>query len=117
MDENDTQQFFDYLDKLSQPIVDEKKLQKLFDAWCVNGGISGYFAMLFDKPIPESFNNRDGVRETLGLRNILTCQSHCDLLQNTALLIERYQLKEAEELLPLIRDARSPEWVKLPEIR
>ena len=117
MDENDTQQFFDYLDKLSQPIVDEKKLQKLFDAWCVNGGISGYFAMLFDKTMPESFNNRDGVRETLGLRNILTCQSHCDLLQNTALLIERYQLKEAEELLPLIRDARSPEWVKLPEIR
>ena len=117
MDKSDTKAFFDYLDQLSAPIADEEKLQELFNAWCVCGGVNSYFVQMFDQPMPKSLYVREGVTPNLGLRNLLTCQSHHDLLRNTALLMERYQLKDSEELIPVITAARSPEWVKLPEIR
>ena len=117
LDEADTKSFFVYLDQLSEPIADEEKLQKLFNAWCARGGLNGYLGSLFNRPVPESLYNRDGVKPNLGLRNLMTCQSHHDLLKNSLLLMERYQLKDAEALIPLIKEAQSPEWVKVPEIR
>ena len=65
--------------------------------------------------LPESLHVREGVKRNLGLRNLFSCQSHHDLLRNTLLLMERYQLKDAEELIPVINAAQSPEWVKMPE--
>ncbi len=115
MDEADTEEFFNYLDQLSEAIADEHKLQKLFDSWSVYGGINGYFTCLFNQPMPNSFDDPDEVKPLLALRNLLTCQSHHDLLRNTALLMERGQLKNAGELHPLIESARHPQWVKIPE--
>lgn len=115
MDEKDTEAFFDYLDDLSAPIADEAQLQKLFNAWCARGGVKGYLGQLFNRVLPESLHVREGVKRNLGLRNLFSCQSHHDLLRNTLLLMERYQLKDAEELIPVINAAQSPEWVKMPE--
>jgi poly-gamma-glutamate synthesis protein (capsule biosynthesis protein) len=113
MDDGDTEKFFAYLDELSAPINDDVRLQKLFDAWCAKGGLAGYFGQLFNRALPESFQERAGVKKNLGLRNIFTCQSHSDLLRNTLLLMERYQLEDAKELIPLIDAAQFPEWVKI----
>jgi poly-gamma-glutamate synthesis protein (capsule biosynthesis protein) len=115
LDEADTEKFFAYLDELTAPIADEARLQKLFDAWCTRSGINGYFGQLFNRAIPESFQLREGVKKNLGLRNLFTCQSHHDLLRNTLLLMERYQLEEAKELIPLINAAQNPPWVKIAE--
>ena len=115
LDEADTEKFFAYLDELIAPIDDEARLQKLFDAWCTRSGINGYFGQLFNRAIPESFQLREGVKKNLGLRNLFTCQSHSDLLRNTLLLMERYQLEEAEELIPMIDAAQNPSWVKIAE--
>lgn len=113
MDDGDTEKFFSYLDGLSAPIADESALQKLFDAWCAAGGINGYFGTLFNRPIPDTFENYGGKKANLGLRNLFTCQSHHDLLRNTLLLMERGQLKNAAELIPAIRAAQAPEWVNI----
>ena len=113
MDDADTEKFFAYLDELSEPINDEARLQKLFDAWCAKGGLDSYFGRLFNRALPESFQTREGVKKNLGLRNMFTCHSHSDLLRNTLLLMERYQLEEARELIPLIDAAQFPEWVKI----
>lgn len=113
LDEEDTRKFFAYLDELTSPISDENRLQKLFDAWCVRNGTNGYFGTLFNRELPESFQNRDSVIKNLDLRNLLTCQSHHDLLRNTLLLIERYSLEDAAELIPLINAVRTPEWIKI----
>ena len=113
MDDAETEKFFAYLDELAAPINDDARLQKLFDAWCAKGVIKGYFGNLFNRPIPESFNERDGVKRNLDLRNLFTCQSHCDLLCNTLLLMERYQLEEAKELIPFIDAAQFPQWAKI----
>ena len=115
LDEAQTEKFFAYLDELTSPIADEARLQKLFDAWCARSGLNGYFGQLFNRVIPESFQVREGVKKNLGLRNLFTCQSHHDLLRNTLLLMERYQLEEAKELIPLINAAQNPEWVKIAE--
>ena len=117
MDEEDTESFFNYLDQLSEPLADEEKLQKLFDAWCVRGGINVYFSQIFNLPVPKAFDVKEEVKPYLDLRNIMTCQSHQDLLRNTILLMERCQFKKSEELLPAIKAAQAPEWIKLPEIR
>ena len=117
MNEADTEAFFNYLDQLSAPIADEEKLQKLFNSWCAKGGVKGYFGSLFNRELPESFFVREGVKPNLGLRNLLTCQSHHDLLRNCLLMMERYQLEHALDMVPEILAAQSPEWIKLPEIR
>ena len=113
LDDEETAKFFEYLDVLTEPIQDEAQLQKLFDAWCAKGGLDSYFGRLFNRQLPESFQIREGVKKNLGLRNMFTCQSHNDLLRNTLLLMERYQLEEAKELIPVIDAAQFPEWVKI----
>ena len=113
LNDEETEKFFEYLDVLTEPIRDEAQLQTLFDAWCAKGGLDSYFGRLFNRQLPESFQIREGVKKNLGLRNMFTCQSHNDLLRNTLLLMERYQLEEAKELIPVIDAAQSPPWVKI----
>ena len=110
LDEAETVQFFEYLDKISAPIADEEGLKKLFDAWCAS---SSYFSLLFDRKKPEDFNDPRQVASVLSVRNILTCQSHHDLVRNCAILMEHYQLAEAGKVRNVIEEAQHPPFVKL----
>ncbi len=109
-DEEEAKAFFAYLDKLCAPIGDEKALKKLFNAWCSR---SGYFDALFNRKKPEPIDEREQVAATLGLRNVLTCQTHHDLLRNDLLLMERYQFTAAQQDFGPVDEARHPEFVKL----
>ena len=109
-DEKESAAFFAYLDKLSAPIADEKELQKIFNAWCCS---SGYLSALFDREKPEEFDTRENVTACLGLRNLMTCQAHHDLLRTALLQIERYQMSAAKEDLHIIKEAQNPDFVKL----
>ena len=109
-DEAEAARFFDYLDRISAPIADEKELQKLFDAWSAS---SGYFSLAFDRKKPESFDDPQAVAAALVSRNLFTCQSHNDLVRNSMLLMERYQLTEAQKSLDVITAAQKPDFVKL----
>ena len=115
LDEDDTGKFFTYLDELTSPISDEFRLQKLFDAWCVRNGTKGYFGTLFNRELPKSFQDRNSVMKNLDLRNLLTCQSHHDLLRNTLLLMERYAMEDVAKLIPFINTIRNPEWIKIDQ--
>ena len=109
-DEQESAEFFAYLDKLCAPIADEKELQKIFNAWCSS---SGYVSALFDRQKPENFDTRENVASCLGLRNLMTCQAHHDLLRTAMLLVERYQMSSAKEDLHIIKEAQTPSFVKL----
>lgn len=109
-DEQESAEFFAYLDKLCAPIADEKELQKIFNAWCSS---SGYVSALFDRQKPENFDTRENVASCLGLRNLMTCQAHHDLLRTAMLLVERYQMSSAGEDLHIIKEAQTPSFVKL----
>ena len=109
-DEQESAEFFAYLDKLCAPIADEKELQKIFNAWCSS---SGYVSALFDRQKPENFDTRENVASCLGLRNLMTCQAHHDLLRTAMLLVERYQMSSAREDLHIIKEAQTPSFVKL----
>ncbi|MBE6384922.1 MAG: CapA family protein [Lentisphaerae bacterium] len=110
MNEEESAAFFAYIDTLNAPIADEKELQKIFDAWSSK---SGYFNGFFNREKPESFDVRESVKANLGLRNLMTCASHYDLLRNDLLLMERYELSRAQENFHIIEKAQHPEFVKL----
>ena len=112
LDEAETETFFAYLDGLCAPVADEKELQKIFDAWCAQDGFAGYAGGLFGVPKPESADRRESVQKLLGLRNLLTCQAHHDLLRNTMLLLEQYRFAADMEKVALIKAAQTPEWVR-----
>ena len=111
-DEEESEKFFAYLDGLCAPIADDVELQKIFDAWCAKDGFGGYVGALFDRPKPESADQRENVKKLLALRNLLTCQSHHDLLRNSMKLVEDYKFSGAVEKVPLIKAAQTPEWAK-----
>lgn len=109
MDEEQSQAFFAYLDGLCAPIADKEALQKIFNSWSAN---SSYFSSVFGRQKPD-FGKREEVAGSLGLRNLMTCQSHYDILRNDLLLMEQYQLTEAQKGMELIEKAQRPEFVKL----
>jgi poly-gamma-glutamate synthesis protein (capsule biosynthesis protein) len=110
LNDEETEQFFEYIDFLNAPIADDSELQKIFDAWCSR---SGYFGALFNRVKPENFDVRENVAAHLGLRNLMTCAAHHDLLRNTLLLMERYELTKAKENFSIIEKAQNPAFVKL----
>ena len=110
MNEEESAAFFAYIDTLNAPIADEKELQKIFNAWSSK---SGYFNAFFNREKPESFDVPESVKANLGLRNLMTCASHHDLLRNNLLLMERYELSRAQENFHIIEKAQHPEFVKL----
>ena len=53
------------------------------------------------------------VAAALPMRNLLTCQTHHDLLRNDLLMMERYQFTAAQEDFQIVDEARHPAFVKL----
>lgn len=109
LDEAESEKFFSYLDGLCAPLSNEKELQEIFDSWCAQ---SGFLNTFFGRVKPEDLDCREDVKNLLGLRNILTCQSHYDLVRNTMLLIEQYKFTSAGGKNQLIKSAQTPEWAK-----
>lgn len=90
----DEDKFFEYLNKISSPIHDADLLEKYFDGWCYARGLNGYFRTIQKGLEPLTGENRNSY---LPVRNIFTCESHNNLINNTLRIIEEHREKDAEK--------------------
>ena len=109
MNEEDTDRFFAYMDGLCAPIADDTLLQKYFDAWCVKDGLKGYLGILRAMPEGSDFTDIQG---WMGVRNVLSCEAHHDLLRNCMYLVEQGRTEQAAEAVEEILRYQNPDWVK-----
>ena len=114
LDEAEAGKFFAYLEELNAPLDDPAEMRKLFDGWCVIGGIRGYLKTLQRAPQSNAFEGAENIQPWLGIRNIFTCESHADLLKNSLYLIEFGGIAEAEKKIPELERLRHPDWVVKP---
>ena len=88
-----------YLLDLCKVLDDPDELQSLFDSWCTAAGI-GYLSTVAateEKPWPPAdWKDKDVHNRWIGVRNLFTCESHANLLNNTCRLIEEFRVDEAK---------------------
>ncbi|MDD5727453.1 MAG: CapA family protein [Victivallales bacterium] len=106
--------FYSYLAELSQIISSPKQVAKYFDAWCAMRGekimntIKNSMSVWnSDKP-----DDTELVKELLHLRNLFTCESHCELTGNYLRLLETGRFREAQKYIPEIRKLQNPVGMK-----
>lgn len=90
--------FMDYLKEITEPISDNKKIERLFNIWCT---IVGLQYAKFLKYSEDMENN--GTKLCANLKNNFSCEAHNELLKNTLNLcyrneIEKYKLLQDEIL-------------------
>ena len=103
-----------FKEQLLAPLLENEDidlLQKYFNAWCVKDGFKGYLGILRAMPEGSDFAGAENIRSWMGVRNVLSCESHHDLLRNCMYLVEKEQTVQAEEYMPEILRFQNPEWV------
>lgn len=102
-----------YMERLCAPLADAALIRRLFEAWSTDKGRSYLVGTVTG--LPENWENRLEEEKVVGrllhLRNLFTCESHCDMVKCYLRLIEEYRLREAAELLPFLRSFALPEWM------
>jgi poly-gamma-glutamate synthesis protein (capsule biosynthesis protein) len=99
-----------FLTHLSNIIPDEKLVKKYYEAWCVRG-IEGYFARLGAPFYPADWNDADSIRKLMAMRNLHTCEAHCELITTTLRIAEERREEEAREYLPKLEKLCAGEMV------
>ena len=90
-----------YIEKLSLRIPDTDELQRLYDGWCTISGLS-YIKCLVAKD--EYFSAQRAPDEIVHLKNLLSCESHNELMRRTLELAFTGKLGEAKEIAAEIRE-------------
>ena len=90
-----------YIEKLSLLIPDTDELQRLYDGWCTISGLS-YIKRLVAKD--EYFSAQRAPDEIVHLKNLLSCESHNELMRRTLELAFTGKLGEAKEIAAEIRE-------------
>ncbi len=93
-----------YLSELSGLAADPQKVGEYFDAWCVMRGPGVLTRMRKDTALwPIDLDQREQVSSMLALRNIFTCEAHCELMTNFLRLIEEGRVEQGSKLVPEIQ--------------
>lgn len=98
---------------LCRPFEDMALCEELFDSWCFPEEPSSYFKLLFEAVYPENWSSDESVSDNIRFRNLLNCESHCDLLKNCFLIIEQRRTASAGKRRSEINAARFPGWLKV----
>lgn len=98
-------EFMRYMDYISSPIGDAKKIREYFSTWCVMLGIRGLLPRL--KYDPVLFENDK--KAVALLKNLFGCEAHNELLTYTAKLIYDGGVEKACELIPEIEKLQNME--------
>ena len=85
--------FFNYINTISAPIADMQELRGFFECWAASSG----YPRAFIKPswTPEDFDAPAPNPKLLGLRNLLTCEAHNELVTTYLRLVEEGRRAEA----------------------
>lgn len=108
--------FEDYVKRVSEPISDSARLWALFDAWSADRG--RFYLRMGAAALPESFFTErhadnweipiSDPKPFLELRNIFTCESHCDMVRRFLRLASENRIPDAMHLCPELDALRNP---------
>ena len=90
-----------YIEKLSLIIPDTDELLRLYDGWCTISGLSYIKGLVAKDEYFSAERSPDGIA---GLRNLLSCESHNELMRRTLELAFTGRLGEAKEIAAEIRE-------------
>jgi poly-gamma-glutamate synthesis protein (capsule biosynthesis protein) len=92
-DAKSKKQFFKYLAKISEILIDEKESQKYWEAWSAqNAPIHTRFLKEPSLPLKDE----EQMKELLPLRNVFTCEAHNENMTTLLRLIEENKLEKAK---------------------
>ncbi|MBR4059464.1 MAG: CapA family protein [Lachnospiraceae bacterium] len=98
--------FMKYMECLCAPLKDSKRIQSLFDSWCLT---QNYINSL-EQYKTEYFS--DGYAEEVkGLKNVFWCEAHNELVKNTFQLIFESRIETARTGVEIIRKLQDMEYV------
>ncbi len=114
--------FLDYIRRVSAPISDDAGLSSLFDSWCTDNGrkylLLGIAALPdFIRDARHANNWENPVQDPkpfLEMRNVLTCESHHDLVRRYMRLVVEGGLEKAQHLAPALTAFQNPEFALPP---
>ena len=108
--------FKEYFAGLCRPFEDMEYCEKLFDAWCWGSEPNGYFQYMFEMEKPENgWDFSSNHLQMMPFRNLLSCESHHDILRNCMLMLEEKRTGGSGGYGDVIREFRYPAWLELPE--
>ena len=87
-------QFTEYVNYLSEVILDDKKLNEFFDAWCIKVCRFGRSSLEFNENMIEEGNQNVAIA-----RNKFTCEAHNELWENYYVLCYEKRHHDAEYLI------------------
>ena len=93
--------FMKYIGELCNPIGDDGKLQEYFDAWCAIYGIGGYLNFIAFKAEMVSGTS------CACLKNLLSCEAHNELIQNSIKIVFERRCEEAKKYIPHIKNMQN----------
>lgn len=92
-------EFMNYMEYITEPILDDKLLKKYYDAWSVIQGINIYTrGVVYKDSMVEN-----GADEAKGLKNLLTCEAHNELITNSLKILYEERIEEAKEKIDEIK--------------
>lgn len=97
--------FMRYMDYISAPLSDPKKIREYFGAWCVKMGVRGFLPGFAFEPEMLSGDPRKIAR----FRNLLGCEAHNELLTTSARIIYDGNVEKYAELIPEIERLQNME--------
>ncbi len=111
----DREAFFAYIEEISAVLYNPGQMQDYFETWC---GTYGYraFRNVMDR-INNEFPEPPDIDPELKwkwmkMRNLFTCEAHCDRMKCYLRLLEEDRLPEAASRLPYIKALQYPPWLK-----
>ena len=97
--------FMRYMDYISAPLSDPKKIREYFGAWCVKMGVRGFLPGFKFEPEMLSGDQKTIAR----FKNLLGCEAHNELLTTSAKIIYDGNVEKYAELIPEIERLQNME--------
>ncbi|MBE5873727.1 MAG: CapA family protein [Lachnospiraceae bacterium] len=98
--------FMRYMGCLCQPLKDSKKIQSLFDSWCLTQGYINSLEQYKTEYFADGY-----AEEVMGLKNVFGCEAHNELVKNTFLMIFESRVEAARAGVEVIRKLQAMECI------
>ncbi len=104
---NELEKFMRYMNYISAPLSDARKIREYFGAWCVKMGVRGLLPSLkFDEEMLAG-----DPRVIARFKNLLGCEAHNELMTASAKIIYDGKIEEYEKLIPEIERLQNMELI------
>jgi hypothetical protein len=99
-----------YINHISEPIHDERRLRSLFDSWCMIAGIGGFGQLHYMNAV-DAFRNewvddfkKNHTKDLTRIKNVFCCEAHNELMRNSFDVIYNDKMDEAVSGIDYIRN-------------